>query len=570
MKKRLFFVVMLVILLNSIAVIAQDGPYSRKMQIGDERELKRYLIDNEQAIFSSAPFQKSFLTDNANTLNAIIPDFQVNENTGIGDADQYQPSISLDGNGNFVITWTDERNGNGDIYAQCYASDGTKIGTNFKVNDDQETDYPMNDQRNSCIATDCNGNFVITWMDYRNHNKDIYAQRYASGGTAIGTNFKVNDNVESAWTYFPSISADSNGNFIITWADDRCDWDYDIYAQRYTSDGTAIGSNFRVNESGWYDDNYSPSICTDMSGNFVITWRDWYDEWWWNNNIYAKRYAHDGTAIGSNFIVNLYGDAQRYGPSISIDGSGNFIITWVNQGFEHGSSEWYDSDIFAQRYASNGTTIGSNYIVNEDICDFECADQYSPSISTDSSGNFVITWADERYGDPNIYAQRYASDGSAVGSNYRVTNISTTDQTSPDVCLWNDRIYTTWRDNSAGTTGYDIWANVLDWENPIGIRDKELSQVPLSYRLLQNYPNPFNTETTFRYQLQADTHVKLIIYNAVGELVFNLINEQQREGSHRAKCNGRNQNGDIAGTGIYFARFETEEFIDVKKIMLIK
>ncbi len=43
------------------------------------------------------------------------------------------------------------------------------------------------------IATDGSGNFIIAWHDVRNGAIDIYAQRYSSDGTAMGVNFKVND-----------------------------------------------------------------------------------------------------------------------------------------------------------------------------------------------------------------------------------------------------------------------------------------------------------------------------------------------------------------------------------------
>jgi len=68
-------------------------------------------------------------------LNAQIQDFQVNENAGPQGEDQRHPSISVDSDGNFVIAWVDDRNGDPDIYAQRYANDGRLLGNNFKVND---------------------------------------------------------------------------------------------------------------------------------------------------------------------------------------------------------------------------------------------------------------------------------------------------------------------------------------------------------------------------------------------------------------------------------------------------
>ena len=74
--------------------------------------------------------------------------------------------IAANSSGDFVITWVDNRNGNSDIYAQRYSSDGTAIGNNFRVNDDgTEVDY----QYSPSVAIDNSGNFIITWYDYRRH-----------------------------------------------------------------------------------------------------------------------------------------------------------------------------------------------------------------------------------------------------------------------------------------------------------------------------------------------------------------------------------------------------------------
>jgi hypothetical protein len=160
----------------------------------------------------------------SNTYSQVIPDFQVNEN--VYGSDQLYSFISVDSNGNFVITWADNRNDGFDIYAQLYSSDGTALGSNFKVNDSTGSGWMGRPPfAMPSISTDSRGNFVITWP----FDLDIYAQRYSSDGTALGSEFKVNDDEGSAFQDRPSISIDSSGNFVITWTDERND-NFDIYA----------------------------------------------------------------------------------------------------------------------------------------------------------------------------------------------------------------------------------------------------------------------------------------------------------------------------------------------------
>jgi hypothetical protein len=291
----------------------------------------------------------------------------------------------------------------------------------------------------------------------------------------------------------------------------------------------AIIPDFQVNENSAFSPSpqEDPAISADGSGNYIITWQDGRNGYngnvSTNSDIYAQQYSSDGTALGSNFKVNDdQGDASQSSPSISADDSGNFIITWTDDR----NGNW---DIYAQRYSSNGTAMGSNFMVNDDT---DSAGQCHTSISADSSGNFAITWRDERCGEEDIYAQRYSSDGNPLDSNFRVTNTSDGVQGSPDVKLWNNRIYNTWQDNRVGDTGYDIWGNVLDWENPIGVIYKELSQKPLAFVLHQNYPNPFNPNTTIEFDLPKMSDVTIKVFNIIGEEVATLVSDRLSAGSY--------------------------------------
>jgi len=469
----------------------------------------------------------------SNDGNPIGSSFKVNDNTGI--SYQYYSEISTDESGNFTITWEDHRLGfNGDIFAQSYLNDGTTIDVNFKVNDDEGSE----NQESPSIAKDSSNNFIISWTDYRSdygyNYGDIYAQRFSIDGTALGNNFKVNDDtIGNILQYASSIAADADGNFIITWTDFRSGYCSDVYAQRYSSDGTALGSNFIVNNIG-SSMHYGPAVVCKKNGDFIITWGD-SDDGGLNRyrfrqlndskilesdfstknkgtepDIYAQQYLSDGTPLGENFMVN---DDVEYTyqecPAIAVDTSGNFIIAWednrngdwdiyiqrylsdgtplgsnfmvedsVVSDYQWGASisidessnffvAWKDNrngdfDIFAQRYLNDATAIGNNFQVNSDTGYMH---QSSPCISANGNGNFIITWSDRHSGNHDVYAQRYLSNGLPLGSNYRISNTGEMEQYGSVVILDNNKIYATWQDNRGGQTGYDIWANVFDWEN---------------------------------------------------------------------------------------------------------
>jgi hypothetical protein len=94
--------------------------------------------------------------------------------------------------------------------------------------------------------------------------------------------------------------------------------------------------------------------------------------------------------------------------------------------------------------------------------------------------------------------------------------------------------------------------------------------VPLSYLLEQNFPNPFNPETTIRYQLSERTHVLLEVFNILGQRVKTLVNEEQVTGLYSAIWRGDNIAGSPVGSGVYFYRLTTREFVSTRKLVLIR
>ena len=108
------------------------------------------------------------------------------------------------------------------------------------------------------------------WIDNRD-GYSILAQRYSADGTKIGTNFIVNDKLGTVIYGKPDIFIDPDGNFTIIWNRYR-DGLSSTYAQRYLADGTAIGENFAL-KSG---QGYAAIAATD-EGNFIIAWRHRYN-----------------------------------------------------------------------------------------------------------------------------------------------------------------------------------------------------------------------------------------------------------------------------------------------------
>jgi len=98
-----------------------------------------------------------------------------------------------------------------------------------------------------------------------------------------------------------------------------------------------------------------------------------------------------------------------------------------------------------------------------------------------------------------------------------------------------------------------------------------------NYTLYQNYPNPFKKITEIRYQI-ADTEgkgqsvrsIELKIYDVSGRLIKTLVNEPKCSGIYKVIWNGRDENGRVVGSGVYFLKFEAGDYTEIKKAVLIK
>ena len=129
-----------------------------------------------------------------------------------------------------------------------------------------------------------------------------------------------------------------------------------------------------------------------------------------------------------------------------------------------------------------------------------------------------------------------------------------------------------WRVQSFGKEGGPtLWSEVWNFTTQVSVSVEDNSDMPASFSLEQNYPNPFNPTSTITYAIpllggdERGGLVTLKVFDLLGNEISTLVNEKKEAGYHKIDFNG----SDLP-SGVYFYRIQAGDFVDTKKMLLLK
>jgi uncharacterized protein with GYD domain len=337
--------------------------------------------------------------------SAIGGQFQVNTYTTLG---QYPTGVAMDADGDFVVVWQSDLSGGTDlsyssIQAQRFASNGSMAGGQFQVNT-----YTTMGQYQPSVAVDADGDFVVVWVGLGSGglpaSLDVHGQRYASDGSVAGGEFQINTYTTND-QFLPRVALDAAGDFVVVWTSNGSPGtdssSFSIQGRRFSSSGASVGGQFQVNVYTT-DSQASSAVASDAVGDFVVVWHgdgsagtDTSDA-----SVHARRYASDGTAVGGEIQVNTYTNLDQQQPSVAADADGDFVVVWHSAGSAGSDSSSWSGH--GQRYASDGSTIGGELQINT----YTTSSQRAAWVAIDAVGEFVVAW--QSYGSGGSDTVRYS------------------------------------------------------------------------------------------------------------------------------------------------------------------
>ncbi|MBN8571513.1 MAG: T9SS type A sorting domain-containing protein [Ignavibacteria bacterium] len=262
--------------------------------------------------------------------------------------------------------------------------------------------------------------------------------------------------------------------------------------------------------------------------------------------------------------------------------SSNWWQANINAGFSIYALAGKDSVILAGIptsgvYRSNnaGVSFGRVLIYSQSIGSIVMSGNYA--FAGTSTGIFVstdkgVTWASTSFAFTNVNAL-------AISGNYVFAG------TEKHGIFISQDLGSTWRNingnlgkrisvNKLFISGNDLYAatytsSVLkaSISGLVGVTEPPVTSLPAEYSLGQNYPNPFNPVTTFSYDIKTSGFITLKVYDILGNEIAELVNENKNAGRYSVIFDAGKYN---LSSGTYFYKLITGEFVDTKRMMLIK
>ncbi|MFM9967368.1 MAG: putative Ig domain-containing protein, partial [Burkholderiales bacterium] len=387
--------------------------------------------------------EKASFTDGTISIsNQLFVETRINATT-VGE--QNDPSITALNDGGYVVTWSsaDQDGSNYGVYAQRFDASGKAVGVDTRVN---TTTLDAQDESNVAALPD--GGYIVTWhsMSQDGNLTDIYAQRYDATGAAIGSETRINSTRAGSQSQ-ARIIALLDGSYVVTWHSQNQDGSgYGVYAQRYDANGAAAGAETRVNTYSAGDQFY-PKFAALVDGGYLVAWMSNGQDGS-GMGVYTQRYSANGSTVGGETRINVTTSNDQGYPAVSALKTGGYVVTWGSIGQDGGVV-----GVYGRIYDSSGAPVTGEIQINSTTA----GAQQNSSVSTLPDGGFIVAWeADGQDGSGfGVYAQRFNSNGVAVGSETRVNTNTALNQHDPWVTTLTDggyvvAWYSVGQDGSAG------------------------------------------------------------------------------------------------------------------------
>ena len=302
-------------------------------------------------------------------------------------------------------------------------------------------DFPVNSyatgyQFSPHVASDATGNFVVVWTGQGPGGSGTWARRFDNAGTPLDSEFLVNAFTGASGT---SVAANAAGSFVVVWRSYQDGNGMGVFARRFDSAGAPQTEVLAVN-TYTTGNQFGGQVAMDDEGDFVVVWASASPQDGSAYGVFGQRFDAAGNKLGDEFLINTQTTDTQWFPDVAMDSSGDFVVVWSSQPDIAGDP---GPEVWGQRYDSDGFAQGGEFHVNQSTT----STQHAPRIGMDAAGNFVVTFfSHERYGPVyDVLARRFDSSGNPIGDEFQVNTTTSGSQDASDVAVDSTGAFTiTW------------------------------------------------------------------------------------------------------------------------------
>jgi len=389
------------------------------------------------------------------------------DSTGVpictADGWQRYPRLVTDGDGGAIIAWEDIRVGsNPAIYAARVTRDGAAPWGENGV----EISGHLSGQRMAGIVSDGGNGAYIAFWNRAGGESDLFLQRIDGNGSAQWATGGITVCDADGRQEWAEMIPDGQGGVIIAWQDGRGD-DNDIYAQRFTREGTALWTaNGELISDADGDQNY-PQLATDQARGAFITWMDRRSE----DDIYAQYVKADGTVAWEEDLPVCIEINRQVAPKVLPYGDNSAVFFW--QDYRLGPST---SSLYLQIINEEGEKL---YLDDFQVSQSNNA-QSGMFLTDDGRDGALAVWTDYRAGagEGDVYMRRILADGTIIGDfGNALCDYANTQERPTMISDGEGGGFAVWQDKR-NTFDYDIYMNRIskqgltnypEWNNHDGV-----------------------------------------------------------------------------------------------------
>jgi hypothetical protein len=337
-------------------------------------------------------------------LAAWPHDPTVNVPLAVGSGNRQFHVATADGSGGILVAWEDYRSGTSRIYAQHVLADGT-IAPGWSANGNEvKSTIPNRALNIPSICSDGAGGAIIAWREnFSIPDRDLYAQRMSASGVQLWGTAGAAIAISTYDQDQPRLVSDGAGNALIVWQEDHTldGTGIDIYANRIGPNGSNRWGPDGVIICNAANDQLAPALTSDGAGGLTTAWTDRRGP---NVGIFAVRRDSSGalhsgwTANGTNVANGFTGVSNC---AVIGNSTGGALIAWVDDRNGAGTQ-----DVLAASLTGNAFMLG--FLGGSFVCTAP-GTQSAPLLAPDGADGAFVTWADNRTGSSDVYAQHLTS-----------------------------------------------------------------------------------------------------------------------------------------------------------------